>query len=331
MSSVGPLKRRDLLLLVAGMAAFVAHPAAAQTASKMPRVGFLGTSPTASVHIFEAFRQGLWELGYVEGQTIALESRWSEGRDNRIPQLIAELLHLKVDVLVMANSPAAISAKSATRTVPIVILAGDPVGLSLVASLGRPGGNITGLSYFNTEIVTKRLEFLKELVPDLARVAVFRNTIVAIHTIFWQQAEIAARSLRVMLQPIEIGGVDDFEAAFALAKRGNAQAILAFDDTLTIAHRKKIVAIAARSQLPAIYGFREFTDDGGLMSYGPNFVALFRRAAVFVDKILKGAKPADLPIEQATKFELVLNANAAKALGITIPLSLLARADDVIE
>jgi putative tryptophan/tyrosine transport system substrate-binding protein len=304
---------------------------AAQTSSKIARVGvIIGGTPAAGGHIFEAFRQGLRQLGYVEGQTIALEVRWAEGRYERLPELVAELVRLKVDVLVVGNSPAALAAKNATRTIPIVMFAGDPVGLGLVASLARPGGNLTGLSYFNVELNSKRLELIKQLVPGLTRVAVLRNPTVAIHATFWQETAAAAEKLGVALQPIQVRGPEDFDAAFAAA-RDNAQALLAFDDAMTIAYRSRVVALAASSRLPAMYGFREFPDDGGLMSYGPNFVILFQRAATFVDKVLKGAKPADLPVEQPTKFELVINTKAAKALGLTVPPSLLARADEVIE
>jgi putative tryptophan/tyrosine transport system substrate-binding protein len=324
------MRRREFIALLGGGATW-SLAGAAQTSSKIARVGvIMGGTPAAGGHIFEAFRQGLRQLGYVEGQTIALEVRWAEGRYERLPELVAELVRLKVDVLVVGNSPAALAAKNATRTIPIVMFAGDPVGLGLVASLARPGGNLTGLSYFNVELNSKRLELIKQLVPGLTRVAVLRNPMVAIHATFWQETAAAAEKLGVALQPIQVRGPEDFDAAFAAA-RDNAQALLALDDAMTIAYRSRVVALAASSRLPAMYGFREFPDDGGLMSYGPNFVILFQRAATFVDKVLKGAKPADLPVEQPTKFELVINTKAAKALGLTVPPSLLARADEVIE
>ena len=298
--------------------------AGAQTPPKIPRVGYIaGASATSTEHMVGAFRQRLRELGYVEGQTIALEVRYAEGRSERIPELVAELVGLKMDVLVAGSSAAALAAKKATGTIPIVMVAADPVGLGLVASLARPGGNVTGLSYFNEAIVAKRVQLLKEFVPGLARVAVLRNPTIAVHATFWQETEVAARTLGVALQPLDIRGPDDFEAAFAAATRGNAQALIAFDDALTVAYRPQIVALAASSRLPAMYGLREFPDDGGLMSYGPSFADLFRRAATYVDKILKGAKPADLPVEQPTKFELVINLKTAKALGLTVPPSLL--------
>jgi putative tryptophan/tyrosine transport system substrate-binding protein len=285
----------------------------------------------ASKHLVEAFRQALRELGYVEGQTIVLELRWFEGRPERAPQLVAELVGLKVDVLVAATGPAAVAAKNATQTVPIVMSANDPVGLGLVGSLSRPGGNVTGLSYFSEEIIAKRLELLKELVAGLARVGVLRNPLVPGHRILWKETEVAAQRLGVALEPIEVRGPEDFEAAFATAKQRNAQALLVFDDASTYAYRSRITALGASSRLPAMYGTREFPDAGGLMSYGPSLVFLYRGFATFVDKILKGAKPADLPVEQPTKFELVVNVGVAKALGLTVPPSLLARADEVIE
>jgi putative tryptophan/tyrosine transport system substrate-binding protein len=211
------------------------------------------------------------------------------------------------------------------------MVAADPVGLSLVASLARPGGNVTGLSYFNEEISGKRLQLIRELVPGLTRVAVLMNPLMEVHAIFWRETEVAARKLGVALQPLDVRGPEDFDAAFAAAKRANAQALIALDDPLTDGYRSRIVALAANSRLPAVYGFREFPDEGGLMSYGPNIVVLNRRAATFVDKILKGAKPADLPVEQPTKFELVINRKTANALGLTVPPTLLAQADEVIE
>jgi putative ABC transport system substrate-binding protein len=329
------MRRREFIALLGGAtAASVLEPiaAGAQSPPKIPRVGYIaGANANSAEHMVGAFRQGLTQLGYVEGQTIALEVRWAEGRSDRIPELVAELVGLKMDVLMAGNSVAALAAQKATRTIPIVMVAADPVGLGLVASLARPGANVTGLSYFNEAIIAKRLQLLKELAPGLARVAVLRNPSIAVHATFWQETEVAARTLGVALQPLNISGPDDFEGAFAAATQGNAQAVIALDDALTIAHRPRIVALAASSRLPAMYGLREFPDDGGLMSYGPSFVDLFRRAATYVDKILKGAKPADLPVEQPTKFELVINLKTAKALGLDVPPAMLARADEVIE
>src|SRR5438067_7840999 len=329
------MRRREFIALFGGgPAATAVRPAAtgAQTPPKVPRIGYIAGSSTAGVgHIVGAFRTELSKLGSVEGQTIRLEVRYAEGRLEGIPELVAELVGLKMDVLVAPTSQAALAAKKATGTIPIVMVGADPVGLGLAASLARPGGNVTGLSYFNEAIIAKRLQFLKEFVPGLARLAVLRNPILAAHATFWQETEVAARTSGVALQPLEVRGPEDFEAAFAAATRGNAQALVAFDDPLILAHRPWIVALAASSRLPAMYGFREFPDEGGLMSYGASFVDLLRRAATFVDKILKGAKPADLPIEQPTKFELVINRKTANALGLTVPPTLLAQADEVIE
>jgi putative tryptophan/tyrosine transport system substrate-binding protein len=329
------MQRREFIVHLSGAtAASAAWPlaAGAQTSAKIPRVGFIvGGSRTEASQRVEAFRQGLRELGYVEGQTIALEVRYAEGRAEQLPELVADLVGLKVDVLVAGSSPGALAAKKATETIPIVMIAADPVGLGLVASLARPGGNVTGLSYFVEVIVAKRLQLLTELVPGVARVAVLRNPIVEVHATFWREAEVAARTFGVALQPLDVRGPEDFEAAFAAATRGNAQALIAFDDAGTLVHRRRLVALAASSRLPAMYFLREFPDEGGLISYGASFVVLFRRAATFVDKILKGAKPADLPVEQPTKFELVINRKTANALGLTVPPTLLAQADEVIE
>jgi putative ABC transport system substrate-binding protein len=305
----------------------------AQTPPKVPLVGYvMSGTPTGYGHLFEAARQGLRELGYVEGQTIGLEVRWAEGRNERLPELVAEMVRLKVDVMVVVSTPGALAAKSATQTIPVVMVAvGDPLANGLVASLARPGGNLTGLSLLTPELQGKRLQLLKGVLPKLSRVAVLRNPGNAIHAVLWQEAEVAARELGVQLQALELRGPEDFDRAFRAATQGRAGALLAFDDFLTVSYRARIVALAARSRLPAMYGYREFPDDGGLMSYGANHSDLYRRTATFVDKILKGAKPADLPIEQPTKFELIVNMKTAKALGLTIPPSVLARADELIQ
>jgi putative ABC transport system substrate-binding protein len=280
----------------------------------------------------EAARQGLRELGYVEGETIALEVRWAEGRYEQMPELVADLVRLKVNVIVVGGTPAALAAKKATQTIPVVMVGpGDPVESGLVGSLARPGGNLTGLSLLTPEISGKRLQLLKEVVPKVSRIAVLRNPSHPIHAVLWQETQSAARKLGMQLQALEVRGPEDFDETFRAATRGRAGALLAFDDGLTLGYRTWIVALAAKARLPAIYGFREFPDVGGLMSYGANFPELFRRAATFVDKILKGAKPADLPVEQPTRFELVINLKTAKALKLTIPQSVLIRADQVIQ
>jgi len=258
----------------------------------------------------------------VIGWPLAAHAQQPDGRVYKIGYL---------QIALAPSSPVALVAKDATRTIPIVMFAGDPVKLGLVASLARPGGNVTGLSYLNVDLNSKRLEILKQLVPGVTRVAVLRNPNVAIHAMFWEATEAAARKLGAALEPIEARAPEDFDRAFAAAVRAKAQALLALDDPLTVGYASKIVALASTSRLPAMYGFREFPDEGGLMSYGPNFVDLFRHAVRFVDKILKGAKPADLPVEQPTKFELVINLKTAKALGLTVPPTLLAQADEVIE
>jgi len=283
------------------------------------------------VHIFSSFRQRLAELGYVEGQSIVVEVLWAEGRAERYSALVTELIGRNVEVLVVGNSVLALVAKKATSTVPIVMVSADPVGLGLVDSLARPGGNVTGLSYFNEQMIAKRLQLLKELVPGLSRIAVMRNPTVAIHAMFWRECEAAARTLGVALHPLDVSRPDDFEASFAAAAGGNAEGLVVLDDVLTIAHRPRIVALAAGHRLPAMYGLREFPRDGGLISYGASFAALFRSAATYVDKILKGARPADLPVEQPTTFELVINRKTASVLGLAVPPTLLAQADEVIE
>jgi len=325
------VKRREFITLVGGAAVGWPLAAFAQTQPKIPRVGLVLASTRASKHLLEAFRQALRELGHVEGQTILLEIRWAEERVERLAELVVELVGLKVDVLVTLSTPVSVAAKNTTQTIPIVMMATDPVGLGLIGSLSRPGGNVTGLSYLAEEIIAKRLQLLKELVPGLARVGVLKNPMDPGDRAIWKETEVAAQRLGVALEALEVRGPADFETAFATAKERNAQALLTLDGPLTYAYRPQIIALAASSRLPAMYNLREYPDAGGLMSYGASTVLLFRRAATFVDKILKGAKPADLPVEQPTKFELVINVKVAKALGLTIPPSLLVQADEVID
>jgi len=307
--------------------------AEAQQAGKVARIGVLAQgSSTDAPHSGEAFRQGLHDLGYVEGQNIVLEYRWAEGRAERLPDLAVELVNLKVDVIVAGGTPAPLAAKHATRTIPIVMGgAGDPVGTGLVASLARPGGNVTGLSTLTPELGRKRLQLLKEVVPGVSRVAVLWNAANPYTLLLVRETEAAARTLGVQVQSLAVRGPDDFENALPAAIRGRAGALIVVDDPLTYLYRMRIVDFAARNRLPAMYGFREFAEAGGLMAFGANLADLYRRAATYVDKILKGAKPADLPVEQPTKFELIINMKTAKALGLTIPPSLLLRADQVVE
>ena len=327
------LSRRSVL---AGGFAFLLAPLAAeaQPAGKVPRIGFLGTrSPSDTAPYLDAFRQGLRERGWVEGQNIVIEYRWAEGRFDRLPDLAAELVRLKVDIIVAVATPAAAAAKNATATIPIVgISLGDPVGLGLIASLARPGGNVTGVSYsVGLEIFGKQLELLKETVPKVRRVAILSNPANPAHALVIREVKDAARSLGVQLQLLEARGPSELDGAFAAMAKERGGALLVVTDTLFLLHRTRLTDLAARSRLPAAYGVREYVQAGGLMSYGPSLPDLFRHAATLVDKILKGAKPADLPVEQPTKFELVINRKTAKTLGLTIPPLLLLRADQVIE
>ena len=306
---------------------------------KVPRIGFLGTWPTNS-H-YEALRQGLHEFGYVEGQNMAIERRYFEGRTERLPDLATQLVQLKVDVIVVDACGSPLSAASrATSTIPIVVAAcnDDLVATGLISSLARPGGNITGLSELTPELGAKRLELLKEAVPRVRRVAVVWNPAhseqFSANFRFWSsdwvEVRAAAQVLGMRLQPVEIRGPDDFDTAFAAMTRERADALIAFSDPSIVFHGRRIADLAAKSRLPALYPSREVVDAGGLMSYGPSVSEMFRRAAVYVGKILKGAKPADLPMEQPTKFELIVNLKTAKTLGFTIPQSVLRRADEVI-
>ncbi len=310
-----------------------ASASAAQRQAKVFRIGYLSSgSIAASPHLLEAFRQGLREAGYVEGQDFSLELRASEGNADRLPGLAAELVRLQPDVIVTTGTLAPLAVKQATRTIPIVLaVAGDPVGSGLVASLARPGGNITGLSILAPELGGKRLQLLKEALPALSRVAVLWNPANPLNRAVWAETEAAARVLGLQLQSLEVRGPDEFAGAFEAAARGRPGALAAVEDPLILAQRTQVVAFAAKRRLPAMYGLREFVDAGGLMALGVHLPDLFRRAAAYVDKILKGAKPADLPVEQPTRFEFVINLKTAKVLGLTIPQSVLIRADQVIQ
>ena len=306
---------------------------AAQPPQRVPRVGYLFSfTPAEARHLWEACRQGLRELGYVEGQNIVLEPRWADGRHERLPELAADLVRLKVDVIVSAATPASRAAKAATSSIPIVIVAvGEPVKMGLVASLARPGGNMTGLSLLTTELSGKRLELLGQVVRNMPRVAILMNPDNPVYAVFLEETRVAAQKLGVQLQPLEARNPRDIEQVFDAAPGERAAGLIVFDDPMLWSYRKQIVALAAKRRLPAMYGFREFVGEGGLMSYGPDRVDHYRRTALYVDKILKGAKPADLPVEQPTKFDLVINVKTAKALGLVIPPALLSRADQIIE
>ena len=310
--------------------------AEAQQAAKVARIGYLEGNLAANPHLREAFRQGLRDLGYVEGRNVVIEYRSAEGKFERFPALAAELVALKVDVIVAAQGTlGALAAKQATSTLPIVfVTAVDPVTSGLVTSLARPGGNVTGLSILAPELVGKRLEQLTQAVPGVSRVAVLwhpggqgerteKDTLKA--------AEVAARALGVRLQFVEARGPEDFDRAFSDMTRARAGALNVLPSGLFNIERRRLADLAAKNRLPAVYPQRDYVDAGGLMSYGPNFADMFRRAATYVDKILKGTKPADLPVEQPAKFELVINLKTAKALGLTIPQSVLGRADHVVE
>ena len=329
------MRRIGLAVILA--LSFILAPLAgeAQQAEKVRRVGYLvGGAGGAYPHLVEAFRQGLAELGWLEGQNIVIEYRSAEGRFDRLPDLAAELVRLKVEVIVAAPTPAAAAAKNATRTIPIVMInAGDPVGLGLVASLARPGGNVTGLAYsVGTESVGKGLELLKEAVPKVRRVAVLSNPSNPAHPLAVSNVKSAARSLGLQLQVMEARESGGFDGVFAAMAKEHAGALLVVADAMFARHRARLADLAIRNRLPAMYGNREDVVAAGyLMSYGPSFTSQFRQGAVYVDKILKGAKPADLPVEQPTKFELVINLKTAKALGLTIPQSLLVRADEIIQ
>jgi putative ABC transport system substrate-binding protein len=308
---------------------------AAQPAGKVFRIGILSNVPRADPdgsRLWGAFIQGLRDLGYVEGQNIRIEERSSEGKYERLPDLAKELVRLKVDIIVAPASQNVLAAKQATRTIPIVMMSHpDPVGMGLVPSLARPGGNVTGLSALSPEMWGKQLELLKETVPRVSRVAVLGNPTNAAYPLFLREVKVAARSLGVQLQTLEARGPDDLERAFAAMTRERAGALLVQSDGMFLLHRGRIPDLAAKSRLPAMYGVREFVDAGGLMVYAASLPDSFRRAATYVDKILKGARPGDLAVEQPTKFDWVINLKTAKALGLTIPPALLLRADEVIE
>jgi putative tryptophan/tyrosine transport system substrate-binding protein len=325
------MEKTITVLTLCSMLFALGSPAAAQQPKKVPRIGLLRSGWPADPNV-EAFRQGLRELGYIEGKNIAIEYRHAEGKDDRIPDLAAELVRLKVDIIVVGGGTATSAAKKATSTIPIVITsASDPVGAGLVASLAKPGGNITGSTLISPELSGKRLELLKEAVPGVSRMGVLIFTANPAYALLLKETEAAAQSLGLQLQILEVRGSNELESAFGVAKRGRSEAMNVLSSALFSSWRKDIVDLAARNRLPAVYYDRLFPEAGGLMSYGPNLADLYRRAAVFVDKIVKGAKPADLPVEQPTKFEFVINLKTAKQLGLIIPQTVLYRADKVIK
>jgi putative tryptophan/tyrosine transport system substrate-binding protein len=326
------MKRREFITLLGGAAAAWPLTARAQQAGKLPTIGFMGSATAlAGSQLVAAFVQRLRELGRIENRTVAIEYRWAEGRDERFAEIAAEFIRLKVDVIVTYATPPAIAAKKATAVIPIVIAgAGDFVGTGLVASLARPGGNVTGLSSQTPDVAGKRIETLREILPGLRTVAILANIGNPASMLEMGEAHAAARTLGLDVVTSEIGRAEDIAPVFE-ALKGHADALYVCPDPLLNTHRIRVNTSALGAKLPTTYGFREYVEAGGLMSYGPNFPDLFRRAADYVDKILRGAKPGDIPVEQPTKFDLVINLTTAKALGLTIPESLLARADEVIE
>ncbi len=305
----------------------------AQQPKKVPSTAFLALNSLSTISArVEAFRQGLRELGYVEGKNIVIEYRYADEKLDRLPELAAELVRLKVEVIVSGGGTVTRVAKEATSTIPIVMaFDNDPVRSGFVASLARPGGNITGLSSLSSELSGKRLELLKEIVPRLSRVAVFGTSTNPGNAQALRETELAAGAFGVQLQYLDVLGPKDIETAFRAASKGRADGVLALASAVLTSHRKQITDLAAKSRLPAAYGQPEYLDAGGLMFYGASITEMFHRAATYVDKILKGAKPADLPVEQPTKFEFVINLKAAKQIGLTIPPNVLARADKVIK
>jgi putative ABC transport system substrate-binding protein len=325
-----PWKRREVISLLGG-ATIWPLAAWAQQAGKLPTIGFLGaTTPAGGGQLLAAFVQRLRELGWVDGRNIAIEVRWAEGRSERFAEIAAELVRLKVDVILTHNTPPVLAAKEATSVIPIVFAsAGDPVGTGVVASLARPGSNVTGLSAGSTDVVGKRLELLREVMPGLRRLAILASD--SPHLVQEiGEVQRAAGALALEVATFEIRRIEDIAPAFETLK-GGADALYVISDPVTVSNRVRINTLALGARLPTMHSVREPVESGGLMSYGANWADMFRRAADFVDKVLRGAKPADIPVEQPTKFDLVINLTTAKVLGLEIPPTLLARADEVIE
>jgi putative ABC transport system substrate-binding protein len=322
--------RRAFIGVIGGAAAW---PLAARAQAKVARIGFLGNSTAAlETNLIGPFRDGLRALGYEEGRNVIIEYRWAEGNYARFPALVAELLASNVDVLVTAGTPASLAIKQETTTVPVVMIAvGDPVGTGLVPTLARPGGNLTGLSSIAPDLEGKRLELLREFVPKLSHIAVLINSLNPFHTASMHQADAAAKALGIKLQVLDVRASEDLDGAFAAILKDRPEALLILADRIFLHNRTRLMDFATQQRLPNVNAYHELVEAGGLMSFGPSYEDMHRRAAIYVDKILKGARPADLPIEQPMKFTLILNLKAAKTLGLELPPTLLARADEVIE
>ena len=307
--------------------------ATAQQAGGTVTIGYLGNaSPSLEAALVDAFREGLRQLGYVEGQNLVITYQWAEGQQERFAALAAELVRLQPDVILTAGTPGTLAAKHATQSIPIVTaIAGDPVAAGLVSSLAKPGGNVTGLSTLATELEGKRLELFKQAIPTLSRVAALLNPANPFATLAWKALQPAAEALGVQLQPVEARGPQDLERALATVKEARPDGLIIVPDRFLLTYRASIVHFMAEHRLPGMFPFRQFVEEGGLLAYGPDYTDMYRRAATYVDKILRGAKPADLPMEQPTKFELVINLKTAHALGLTIPPPLLFQADQVIQ
>ncbi|MBI3060022.1 MAG: ABC transporter substrate-binding protein [Deltaproteobacteria bacterium] len=327
------MKRKIVICLLTTVLLSIVPFVQAQQRGKVPRIGVLGNSTAAlEENLVGPFRDGLRNLGYVEGQNILIEYRWAEGKYERFPALIAELVALKIDVIVTAGTPAALAVKKATTSIPFVMVAvGDPVGTGLVASLARPGGNITGLTSISPELEGKRLELLREVIPKLSHFAVLWNPVSPFQVIAEKEVQAAAKVLRMKVQSLGIRAPEELDNAFAAILRERPGALLVLADRLFLHHRARIMDFAAKHRLPGVYAYLELVEAGGLMSYGPSYADMHRRAATYVNKILKGTKPADLPVERPMKFELIINLKTAKQIGVTIPPNVLARADKVIK
>ena len=327
------MSRRRFIGAVAAGLVTMPWVSRAQDAARIWRIGFLEAgAPAANQHFLDAFKRGLREQGYVEGQNVVVVERWADGNVERFPVLLDELVQAKVDIIVVASTPGAVAAKAAVKTIPVIFVgAGDPVGVGIVASLGRPGGNLTGFSQAEEEgLVGKRIELFREAVPPIDRLALVWNPR-APSVARLKEARSSAAKFKVTIRPFEVRNAKELDGIFATIAKERFTRLMVLADPLTVRNRVHIVELAAKSRLPAIYPFLEFAHVGGLMAYGPSIPELFRRAAGYVDKMVKGVKPADLPVEQPTKFDFVINLKTAKALGLTIPRPVLARADEVIQ